>query len=153
MGRCEREVFALMLSPRTLPSRYEVFELERIADGSGTLYVAELARRVNATFGRIYFIVGVPQGHARGGHAHKQQAECLICVQGSVVVRVEAHGHVDEVTLDGPGRALYLPPGYWRDLIDFSGDALVAVLATEPFDESDYVRDRAEFRRWETRTR
>jgi dTDP-4-dehydrorhamnose 3,5-epimerase-like enzyme len=137
-----------MLSARNV-ARYDVFDFERIADETGNLYVGELAQLVNRSFGRIYFITSVPPGAVRGGHAHKQQAECLICVQGRVVVRVEAGGRADDIVLGRPGRALYLPPGYWRDLVDFSPDAVLVVLASEPFDESDYIRDRPAFLRWE----
>ncbi len=128
--------------------RYEVFDLVRIADPSGTLYVADF-ERTGATFKRIYMITDVPRGHTRGGHAHKRQGEYLISVQGSVEVHIEGHRTRAVVPLDRPGRALYLPPGYWRDLLSFSENAVLTVLASDSFDESDYIRDRPAFHRWE----
>jgi dTDP-4-dehydrorhamnose 3,5-epimerase-like enzyme len=128
---------------------YEVFDLEHIADGRGILYVAELAQRGSGSFDRIFFLAGVPPGERRGGHAHKEQAEYVICVQGSVEVRVESRGVVAVIPLARPGRALFLPAGYWRDLVNFSDDALLAVVCEHAFSEDDYIRDRAAFRRWE----
>jgi uncharacterized RmlC-like cupin family protein len=140
-----------MLGSKTV-TPYEVFDLERITDPNGSLYVAEIGARFGASFSRIYFITGVPAGAARGGHAHKEQAECLICVQGSLVVRIETGDGADVISLERPGRALYLPCGYWRDLIEFSPNTILAVLSAAPFDENDYIRDRAAFRRWEAAT-
>jgi uncharacterized RmlC-like cupin family protein len=133
--------------------RYEVFDLERIVDYAGTLYVGELAQRGTGGFDRVCFIAGVPEGASRGGHAHKDQAEYIVCVQGSVEVRLEARGDVALVALTRPGRTLYVPPGYWRDLFNFSSDAVLAVLAAHPFDENDYIRDRRAFSRWEAAAR
>jgi mannose-6-phosphate isomerase-like protein (cupin superfamily) len=132
--------------PRVLP--YEVFDLERIPSSSGTLEIGDMVLRGYGRFSRIFFLSGVPHGRARAGHAHKMQAEFLIAVQGSVEAHIEWRGSADVVRLDR-GRALYLPPGRWLDLRAFSEDALLAVLSADSFDESDYIRDRAAFRRWE----
>jgi dTDP-4-dehydrorhamnose 3,5-epimerase-like enzyme len=91
----------------------------------------------------------VPAGARRGGHAHRTQANFLVCVQGSVEVHVKAHGHVDVVPLDRAGRALYLPAGYWLDMVNFMPGTVLAVLAEHAYDETDYIRDHAEFERWE----
>ncbi len=128
---------------------YEVFDLEHIGDPTGTLYVGELAQRGTGPFDRFYFIAGVPRGERRGGHAHIAQAEYLICIQGSVVVHLEAGGDGEVVLLDRPGRALFLPAGYWRELVEFAPGTVLAVLAEHPFSEADYIRDRDAFRRWE----
>ncbi len=129
---------------------YELFDLEHIADPSGTLYVGELAQRGGGPFDRFYFITGVPRGERRGGHAHIAQAEYLICIQGRVDVHVEAGGDVKVVQLDRPGRALFLPAGYWRELVNFGAGTVLAVLAVHAFSEADYIRDRDAFRRWES---
>lgn len=131
------------------PDRYEVFDLERIADEAGTLYVGELARLRHGPFDRIVLITGVPAGGSRGGHAHKWQYEYVICVSGGVDVRLESRGALSTVALRRPGRALYLPAGYWRDLVGFTPGTVLAMLATEPFDEDDYIRDHEAFLRWE----
>jgi dTDP-4-dehydrorhamnose 3,5-epimerase-like enzyme len=125
-----------------------VFDLEQIADPTGTLYVGDFARRSGAPCNRFFFISGVPRGERRGGHAHKRQAEYLVCVQGSLDVHIESNGVVEAVPLY-KGRALFLPGGHWLDLINFSSDAVLAVLVAHPYDESDYIRDRDAFRRWE----
>lgn len=128
---------------------HEVFDLERIADGSGTLYVGELARRGAGSIERFFLIASVPPGRSRGGHAHREQSEYVVAVHGRVDVRLESRGNVWFVALDRVGRTLYVPPGYWLDLFNFSDDAVLGVLSTHPFDESDHIRDRAAFLRWE----
>ncbi len=130
--------------------RYEVFQLERFEHPSGTLHVGELSARGSGPFDRFYFITGVPAGERRGGHAHKHQHEYIICMQGSVTVHVESLGSSDTVALARPGAALFLPAGYWRDLVDFSADAVIAVLASAPYSEADYVHDIEAFRRWQS---
>lgn len=138
-----------MIAPRVPAPPYEVFDLERIPSATGTLHVADMALRGHGPFSRIFFLSGVPRGHVRGGHAHKTQAEYVICIQGAVRVRIETRGVAEVIALGRPGRALYLPPGCWLDLFDFSDDAVLAVLSADSFDESDYIRDRAAFHRWE----
>ncbi len=136
----------------TRPSRvapYELFDLQQITGPAGILYLGELTSRGEAPVDRFFFLRGVPAGARRGGHAHKEQSEYLICVQGSLEIHIESRGDVQAISLAGPGRALYLPAGYWRDLAGFSPDAILAVLATHPFSEDDYIRDREAFRRWE----
>ena len=138
----------MTMSVQRAIASYEVFDLQQVADPTGTLYVADFARRGGSPCDRFFFISGVPRGERRGGHAHIRQAEYLVCVQGSLDVRIESRGAVDAVALR-KGRALYLPGGHWIDLINFSSDAVLAVLVAHPYDESDYIRDRAAFRRWE----
>jgi len=94
-------------------------------------------------------ITEVPAGGSRGGHAHKRQYEYVICVSGGADVRLESRGELETVALRRPGRTLYLPAGYWRDLVAFAPGTVLAVLATEPFDEDDYIRDYDAFVRWE----
>ncbi|MBV8368551.1 MAG: FdtA/QdtA family cupin domain-containing protein [Candidatus Eremiobacteraeota bacterium] len=133
---------------QTLLKPYEVFDFTEIADASGSLFVSELATR-GVVIERFYFITGVPAGARRGGHAHRTQAKFLVCVQGSVELHVEAHGHVDVIPLERAGRALYLPAGYWLDMVKFAPGTVLAVLAEQAYDEADYIRDHAEFERWE----
>lgn len=139
---------SLSTSVRTR-EQYETFDLERIVDGAGTLYVGELARFHHGPFDRIVLITGVPAGGSRGGHAHKRQYEYVICVSGGADVWLESHGELAKVELRRPGRALYLPAGYWRDLVAFAPGTVIAMLAAEPFDEDDYIRDYDAFVRWE----
>lgn len=142
------------MTPRvSAPDRYEVFDLERIVDETGTLYVGELAQLRHGPFGRIVLITGVPPGGSRGGHAHKREDEYVICVSGGVDLRLESRGELATVQLRRPGRTLYLPAGYWRDLVHFAPGTVIAMLATEPFDEDDYIRDYDTFLRWEAGAR
>jgi dTDP-4-dehydrorhamnose 3,5-epimerase-like enzyme len=132
------------------PARpFEVFELARIAGDTGTLYVGDLVELGLPPIRRIALITEVPAGSARGGHAHKTQNEYLVCISGSVDVRLESRGAIALIPLRAVGKVLYLPAGYWRDLINFAPSSVLALLATEPFDQDDYLQDYAEFVAWE----
>ena len=129
----------------------EIFALKAIVDDDGTLHVDDFVERGLPPFRRIAFIRDVPAGGSRGGHAHKLQSEYVICVSGGLDVRVEARGRVETIALREPGHGLLLPGATWRDLVNFAPGTIVAVLATDAFDERDYIRDHDAFLAWEVR--
>jgi dTDP-4-dehydrorhamnose 3,5-epimerase-like enzyme len=127
-------------------------DLKRIVDDRGTLYAVELAELGIEPIRRIAFITGVVPGSSRGGHAHREQAEYVVCISGGVDVRLESRGVRTIVPLRVAGRIVQLPPGCWRELVGFAPGTVLALLSPHPFDESDYLRDYDEFRTWETRS-
>lgn len=97
---------------------------------------------------RVYWTYGTPGDVARGNHAHKSLQQVLIAVSGKVSVSTESTLAVrGEFLLDNPSQGLYLPAGCWRRL-QFSPDAILVTLASEVFDEDDYIRNYDEFRDW-----
>jgi dTDP-3-amino-3,4,6-trideoxy-alpha-D-glucose transaminase len=127
-------------------------ELDIIPDATGgILGVAEMTRHIGFPVRRVYFLDRIKQGGRRGAHAHRRLKQCFICLRGAVTIDVEKGGERASFRLDDCATALLLPPGYWRDLRDFTGDALLAVLASEEYDEGDYIRDYAAFRAFEAR--
>ena len=90
---------------------------------------------------RIYYIYAVEEGRRRGFHSHRNLEQALVCVHGSVKIHVRTPFESDEVLLDDPTRALYIGPMVWREMYDFSPDAVLLVLASEHYTVSDYVRD------------
>ncbi|HEY0614747.1 MAG TPA: FdtA/QdtA family cupin domain-containing protein [Candidatus Elarobacter sp.] len=127
----------------------QVFQLERIVDDAGTLYVGDLESRGIPPIRRVAFITDVPLAAARGGHAHKTQDEYLVCVRGGVDVCLESRGASAVVPLRTVGAVLHLPAGSWRDVLHFAPGTLLALLAPDPFDASDYIDDYPAFIRWE----
>ena len=81
----------------------------------------------------------------RGHHAHKCLKQVLICVHGSCKIHLDNGHETEEILLDRPTLGLYIENDMWREMYDFSPDAVLLVLASELYDESDYIRDYDEF--------
>ncbi|MCC6356420.1 MAG: FdtA/QdtA family cupin domain-containing protein [Verrucomicrobiae bacterium] len=95
---------------------------------------------------RTYFVHGIPAGATRGGHAHRRTREAIIPLRGSFRVSVARPGGSAEVfRLSDPRAALLIPAHRWVVLDEFSDGASFLVVASEPYDEADYIRDRAAF--------
>jgi dTDP-3-amino-3,4,6-trideoxy-alpha-D-glucose transaminase len=124
-------------------------DLQLFESESGTLGVAEAATHIGFPVLRTYFLTGVPRGMGRGGHAHKTMRQCFICLRGQVTIAVTKVGETLTTRLADHSKALVVDAGCWRDLFNFSPDALVLVLVSQPYDEPDYIRDYSEFLEWE----
>lgn len=107
----------------------------------GTLAFLEAERDISFPIKRIYYIYNVPAEGRRGFHAHKKLEQFLICIHGSCKILLDDGNEQKIVKLVDPGEALYIGPSTWREMFDFSGDAVLLVLASEYYDESDYIRD------------
>ena len=90
----------------------------------------------------------VPGGECRGGHAHKQLTQLVIALSGSFHVTLDNGEHSEVYLLNHAWQGLIIEPGTWRTLDDFSSGAVCLVLASEKFEEEDYIRDYNEFIRW-----
>ena len=90
---------------------------------------------------RIYYITGVPGGVTRGFHSHRQLEQVLICLNGSVKIRIKTPHEEQIVELNDPAEGLYIGHMVWREMFDFSEQAVLMVLASEHYTESDYIRD------------
>ena len=84
----------------------------------------------------------------RGHHAHKSLEQILVCVHGSCKIHLDDGTETAEVVLDKPYFGLYIANNMWREMYDFSEDAVLMVLASQLYDESDYIRDYEEFKRF-----
>lgn len=90
---------------------------------------------------RVYYIYGVENNIRRGFHSHKELEQILICVHGSVKILLKNPKNEKVVVLDNPNEGLYVGPNIWREMYDFSDDAVLLVLASEHYEEEDYIRD------------
>jgi dTDP-4-amino-4,6-dideoxygalactose transaminase len=124
-------------------------ELQTIPMRNGILGVAEVSEHIGFPVHRAYYIRDVPTGSSRGGHGHRHLRQCFLCLRGSVRLTLTRGGRTETVTLDRPNQAAVIGAGCWRDLSDFSEDSVVIVLASEEYDEGDYIRDYADFLRWD----
>ncbi|WP_297426233.1 FdtA/QdtA family cupin domain-containing protein [Clostridium sp.] len=90
---------------------------------------------------RVYYISKVPKGLARGSHAHRRIHQVLICINGSVRVKVKNPNEENDFILDDPTVGLYLGPHTWSEMYDFSEETILLVLASDYYDESEYIRN------------
>ena len=124
----------------------EIIELPKIYDPRGNLTVAEQMKNVPFEVKRVYWTYDVPAGERRGGHAHKECVEFIIAVSGSFTVTLDdGKGNRKDFLLNHPWEGLLVPTGIWRTLEDFSSGAVCLVLASELFDEDDYLYEYDEF--------
>lgn len=94
---------------------------------------------------RVYYLYDVPGGESRGGHAHKALYQLVLAVSGSFSVTLDDGTDKKTFVLNRPYQGLLVVPGIWRTLDDFSSGAVCLVLASEKYDEADYLRDYEEF--------
>jgi hypothetical protein len=113
----------------------------------GSLTVVEIEQLLPFRVARIYFIVDIPRHATRGGHAHGTCHELLVATRGAFTVTLESPvASKFSYRLEAPSTSLYIPPLYWRRLIDFVDKSECLVLASEPYDAKEYIRDYDEFR-------
>ena len=124
----------------------EIIELPKIYDPRGNLTVAEQMKNVPFEVKRVYWTYDVPAGERRGGHAHKERVEFIIAVSGAFTLTLDdGKGNRKDFHLNHPWQGLLVPTGIWRTLEDFSSGAVCLVLASELFDEDDYLYEYDEF--------
>ena len=121
----------------------KIIELPKITDPRGNLTVAEQLKDVPFEIRRAYWVYDVPGGESRGGH--KRLRQLVIALSGSFHVTLD-NGHEREtILLNHPWQGLIIETGIWRTLDDFSSGAVCLVLASEIFEEDDYIYDYDEF--------
>lgn len=123
-----------------------VIELNRHhSDRKGDLTVVENGVTVPFDVRRVYYLYDVPGGASRGAHAHRALKQLIVAASGSFSVTLDDGSVKRTFMLNRPYKGLLVTPGIWRELDDFSSGAICMVLASEPYDEADYIRDYDEF--------
>ena len=123
----------------------ELVSLSRADDMRGSLVAAEFATQLPFVPQRVFSVFDVPTQEVRGSHAHRCCEQLLVCLAGSVSCLVDDGTRRQEFILDDPSRGLYVPPMVWGTQYQYSGDAVLLVLASLPYDPDDYIRDYDEF--------
>lgn len=129
-------------------NNYSIIDFPKIIDPRGNLTVAESMQHVPFDVRRVYWTYDVPAGESRGGHAHKQCREVIIAVSGSFTVTLDNGNEKQSFHLNHPWQGLLVETGIWRTLDDFSSGAVCLVIASELYDEYDYIYDYDEFLRY-----
>ena len=124
----------------------QLIDLPKIYDPRGNLTFAEQMRNVPFEVRRIYWTYDVPSGESRGGHAHRACKEFIIAVSGSFVVTLDdGKGNTAQYHLNHPWQGLLVDTGVWRTLEDFASGAVCLVLASDYYEEDDYIREYDDF--------
>lgn len=116
-----------------------------LGDERGSLVSLEQNKNIPFEIKRVYYIFGSEENVARGFHAHKNLEQVAICVKGSCRFVLDDGVDKESITLDSPDMGLYIDNNKWREIYDFSSDCVLMVLASEYYDEADYIRDYNQF--------
>ena len=121
-----------------------IIDIRKYSDNRGYLSVIEGGMDIPFEIKRIYYLYMVPEA-ARGAHAHKQLQQLLVATSGSVDITLDDGREKKTFHLDRPWKGLLVVSGLWRVLDNFSGGTVLMCLASEKYDEGDYIRDYDEF--------
>tara|TARA_R110001583_G_scaffold21050_4_gene80198 strand:- start:6390 stop:6806 length:417 start_codon:yes stop_codon:yes gene_type:complete len=120
-------------------------EFRSLGDDRGSLVVLEGSKTVPFDIKRVYYIFGTQAGVSRGFHAHKALKQMAVCVAGKCRMLLANGAEEAEVWLDSPARGVVIEEMVWHEMHDFSPDCVLLVLASEHYDESDYIRNYEDF--------
>jgi mannose-6-phosphate isomerase-like protein (cupin superfamily) len=124
---------------------WERIKLRKIIDSRGNLTPIESENDVPFSIERVYYLYDVPSGSTRAGHGHTELKQVYISLSGSFDVEL-TDGIINEtIQLNRPDQGLFIGPGVWRNINNFSAGSVCLVLASAKYDESEYIRDREQF--------
>lgn len=125
-------------------SLYKLIQIPTISD-EGSLSFAEVHKHIPFAIKRFYLIYNADDGNVRGKHAHRNLQQVLFCIKGSLTVVLDDGTSREQVILDDPSKGVVLGNMVWREMHGFTKDTIVFVVASEFYQESDYIRDYAKF--------
>jgi dTDP-4-dehydrorhamnose 3,5-epimerase-like enzyme len=134
------------MQPLRIP-KVRLYNLPLIQDPRGSLCFAQFDETLPFLARRYFSVFAVGADQTRGAHAHRTVHQFLICVKGSCLVSLDDGKTRDQVWLDRPELALYIPPKIWATQQRFSKDGVLIVLASDVYDPDEYIRDYDEFLR------
>lgn len=117
------------------------YAFQQHGDDRGMLVALEEFNDIPFEIKRVYYMYDTIDGVRRGLHAHKSLEQILICIHGSCKILLDNGNEKKIVSLERPYEGLYVPNNLWREMYDFSKDAVLMVLASEVYNEDDYIRD------------
>ena len=123
----------------------EKYCFQQHGDERGQLVALEEGQEIPFKVKRVYYMYDTGKGVVRGKHAHKKLQQILICIHGSCKILVDNGTERNIIELDKPYEGIYINHNIWREMYDFSQDAVLMVLASELYDEEDYIREYSTF--------
>lgn len=124
----------------------DLLEFPKIGDHRGSLCFIEGGEHVPFPIRRIYYLFDIPDGADRGGHAHKALEQVMIAIHGSFDLILNDGAEERSLHLSDPSEGVYIGNHVWREIRNFSAGAVCVVLASERYDESDYIRNYEDFK-------
>jgi hypothetical protein len=122
----------------------EIIDIPKVKEARGNLAIIE-KDTIPFEIQRVYYLYDVPSDAHRGGHAHKNLKQVLIAISGSFDVVLKDGATTQTVTLNKPDKGLLIHNNIWREMENFSSGAVCLVVASEEFDEKDYIREFDDF--------
>ena len=122
-----------------------IIDIPKFCDDRGCLSFVESNNHVAFSIKRVYYLYNIPDKEKRGAHAHKNLHQLIIAISGQFIIQIDDGFKQKDYKLDKPNIGMYICPRIWRNLSNFSNDAVCLVLASEAYCESDYIRDYDEF--------
>ncbi len=126
-------------------SLIKLIDLPSLRDQRGGLVAIESNQSIPFEIRRVYYLFNTSLGASRGFHAHINLKQIAVCVKGSCRFILDDGKNKEDVVLDSPTQGLYIESLTWREMHDFSEDCVLLVLASEHYDEADYIRDYDDF--------
>ena len=116
-------------------------QFKRIGKELGALTAIEGAMDIPFEIRRVYYITGVPAETTRGFHSHNNLEQILLCLNGEIKIRIKTPYEEEVIQLKENSEGLYIGHMVWREMYDFTPGAVLMVLASEHYNESDYIRE------------
>ncbi len=125
-----------------------VIEFPKVCDSRGNLSFVEGARHVPFSIRRIFYIYDVPGGETRGGHAHRKCTQVLTAVSGSFDLIITNGKEEESIRVNRANMGVLVPPGAWITMPNFTTGTVLLAIASEEYDEQDYIRDYDDYLRY-----
>ena len=124
----------------------KLYDFPLLSDERGSLIVMDKHSGVPFAAKRVYYLFGTAEGASRGFHAHKKLHQIAVCVSGRCRMVLDDGAVREDVWLDSPTLGVDLPPMLWHEMYDFTPDCLLLVMASQDYDEKDYIRNYETFK-------
>ncbi len=124
----------------------KIVNIRVIEDSRGKMIPIEYPKQLEFPLKRIYYIYDVGKKERRGYHSHNELEQILIAVHGKIKILIKTPYEEEIVELDSPDKGLYIGPMVWREMFDFEDEAVLLVLASHEYDESDYIRNYEDYK-------
>lgn len=125
---------------------YTLIQIPNIKDERGSLSFVEVGKIINFPINRIYWLYDFTQ--TRGAHAHKQLKQFMFCTGGSIDLILDDGKNRETITLDSANKGILIEKPLWREITNFKNNPNLIVLASDIYDEKDYIRSYEEFKQW-----